>query len=102
MQQRLQEGHVVRCRGVEAAAAGPELRREWRLERLRCQRPVRLPLVYGHLARPLLRRRGEAGVLHAERGEDVFTKIDVELLAAGRLNEQPDPVEVHAVLPALA
>ncbi len=44
----------------------------------------------------------EAGVVHAERREDVFAQVHVELLAARRLHRLADEVDIGAVFPARA
>ena len=53
------------------------------------------------LARPLRRRYDKAGVVHAEWFENVLPEMYIQWLAAHRLHDAADPIDVAAVLPAL-
>ena len=64
--------------------------------------PSALARLHADQPRPLVGPMHEAGIRHAERREDVLAQIDVERLAAHRLDRLADPVDVDAVLPALA
>ena len=102
MHQHLEEHQIIPPGRVETASAAPELA-PWRVRwRDRLQRPVRFALMHADQAWLLRRRDDVIGISHAERGEDVLAKIDLERQPADRFDRSADPIEVDAILPALA
>src|SRR6266545_4670389 len=51
------------------------------------------------LARALLLRERESGVVHPERTQDMITEIAIQTLPADDFNEPADPVETGAIGP---
>src|SRR5690242_19787325 len=72
------------------------------LEIDRRERSVRLAGMHADEPRALRGADPEAGVAHAERVEDMALQVAVEPLAARFLHHLAGPVDVDAVLPALA
>jgi len=68
----------------------------------RGERAVFVALMDARLTRALRGGELERRVLHPERPEDVLLQVRVELLPRGGLDDLADPVDVDAVLPALA
>jgi hypothetical protein len=91
LHQHLQQHQIIRCSGMDPAAAGEGLRRGWpfwlMLHRVGFQRPVRQTVMAARLARPLCRRNHEAGVVHAERLENVFAEMHIQGFATHRLHD---------------
>ena len=66
------------------------------------EHPVLAACMHAGEARAVSGRQGEAGILHAQRPEDVLRKIVAEPLPARPLHRLADPVDVDAVVPSLA
>ena len=78
MHQHADERQIIRRGRINAAAAGEtDCRVCLRLHRLRRERSVRLASMHAGLARSLLRRDDERGVVHAERVKNLLAKINV-------------------------
>ena len=52
--------------------------------------------------RRLVGGRNKTRVRHAERGKDMRAEVGIERLSGGSFDGAPDPVDVDAILPALA
>ena len=101
-QQHPQEVQVVWPGRVQPAAAHEELGLLRDLERDRLERAVRLTDMHASQPRALLGADDEPGVDHPERIEDVLAEVRLERLPAEALDGLADPVDVDAVVPAIA
>src|SRR4029077_1713042 len=103
--QHADQREIIRRARTNAATTGKRLRCRRPLRRVPhrfgLQRPVGLAPMPTRLARPLRRRYDKAGVVHAEWFENVLPEMYIQWLAAHRLHDAADPIDVAAVLPAL-
>jgi hypothetical protein len=96
---RLALADVIARGAVETATTHVELRILLEFERHRRQRAVLAARMHAAQSLALGIAELEAGIGHAERGEDVIAQIRVEPLAADRLDRLADEIDVGAGRP---
>src|SRR5215471_2139964 len=102
MQDHLRECQVILRRTIKSTTAHMELRLLWQLHRSRLQQAIVATLMDWCQAGAHRRGNLEGGVVHAERLVNMLCKIVIEPLAADRLDDLAEPIDVDAIFPALA